>query len=298
MHALGFWTVTISFASLTSRHWALPLAVSLLCLQGGCKKNPQGNTQTPTAPAQSDAPQGEGQPTEGSSNQEAPAQVEQIADPELLLQASSHYWKGQYEDLVSKLESAQSSWNAPNQQRALGLAHGWIALAHAEQLPENAQTHVESAQEIANKIEDQDVLALAKIASALSLVGMSQAEEAHTMLAQIPTPRDMEIERLLYIAQAKTEINMAFDAQERLAHPEKLVEAEQNYRKVQPHEGPHSNAVMGHVHEGMAAIAKFRGQSKHMCEQAKKAYEAYKEGEASELLQSGPMQMMHTGGCK
>lgn len=290
--------MTSLIAPLTSpRRWALPLAISLLCLQGGCKKKNQGATQAPDDSAQSEQSTPASTETEPAKQEEKKAAVRQIPDPALLKEAAALYWKGKYEELVSQLESALPGWDAPNEQRASGLAHAWIALAHAEQLPENAQTHVESAKEVATQLEDQDVQTLADLASALSLVGMSQAEQAETLLSGLPTPQDTDLERLSHVALAKVLINLAFDERERLAHPEKLVQAEQHYRRVRPYKGPQGNAVMGHVHEGLAAIAKFRGQSKKMCDEAKKAQQAYKEGEASELLQSGPAHMMQSGGC-
>lgn len=269
--------------------------MSLLCLQAGCKKKQQSGTESPEAAAQ---PAGELADTASNKKPKKDAQIiEQIADPEPVKNAADLYWKGGYEDIVSALEPALPNWSEPNKQRASGLAHGWIALAHAEQLPENAQAHVETASEIAQNIEDEDVQTLAQIANALSLVAMAQAQEAYDLLTKLSEPDDLELQRLLYIAQAKIAINLAFDAQERLAHPEKLVEAEESYRKVRPYQGDHGNALMGHVHEGLAAIAKFRGESKMMCEQAKKARVAYKEGSASELLQSGPTQMLNSGSC-
>lgn len=269
----------------------------MICLQAGCKKKQQAATEQPDASADSSTKVKKRRKAEKKAEDKSEA-ITQIADPEPVKNAADLYWKGSYEDIVSALEPALSNWSEPNKQRASGLAHGWIAMAHAEQLPENAQAHVETANKIAKEIEDDEVETLALIANALSLVAMAQAQEAYDLLTQLSEPSDLELQRLLHIAQAKIAINLAFDAQERLAHPEKLDEAEQNYRKVRPYTGEHGNALMGHVHEGLAAIAKFRGQSEMMCEQAKKAKVAYKEGSASDLLQSGPVHMLTTGGCK
>lgn len=279
------------------RRWITPLLVSLLCLQAGCKKKQQATTEQPEVAADPTKTEAKKQKSKKKGN-EASQAITQIADPEAVKNAADLYWKGGYEDIVSALEPAIPNWDKPNTQRASGLAHGWIAMAHAEQLPENAQAHVETANQIAQEIEDEEVLTLAQIANALSLVAMAQAQEAYDLLNALSEPSDHELQRLLHIAQAKIAINLAFDAQERLAHPEKLDEAEQNYRKVRPYEGDHGNALMGHVHEGLAAIAKFRGESQMMCEQAKKARVAYKEGSASDLLQSGPVHMLTSGGCK
>lgn len=279
-----------------SCRWLPPLLVSLLCLQTGCKKKQQSATEQPELSSRKSKRAKRSKSKKKANKESAP--IEQIADPEPVKNAADLYWKGGYEDIVSALEPALPNWSEPNKQRASGLAHGWIALAHAEQLPENAQAHVETASQIAQNIEDDEVETLAQIANALSLVAMAQAQEAYDLLTHLSEPSDLELQRLLYIAQAKIAINLAFDAQERLAHPEKLDEAEQSYRKVRPYQGDHGNALMGHVHEGLAAIAKFRGQSAMMCEQAKKARVAYKEGSASELLQSGPVHMLNSGGCK
>lgn len=287
------------FASIPHRgRWALPLLVSALCLQSGCKKKQNKETQHPDPVSDAATPGEDTAAKEPSEPGEQEAEIVQIPDPASIQEAANYYWKGNYEELVAKLEQELGGWDAPNQKRAAGLAHGWIALAHAEQLPENAQTHVDQARELNQDLQDADVEALAQIAAALSLVAMSDAQQAQEQLLALSDPQDDQLARLTHIAKAKTAINLAFDERERLAHPEKLDDAERSYRLVRPNKDPQENSVMGHVHEGMAAIAKFKGKIKIMCEQAQKAKQAYQDGGASDLLQSGPSRMMEAGRCK
>lgn len=274
------------------RAWLLPCTVSLLCLSG-CKKKNQG-TEHPQS--QVGEPSGALE-NEGDPKPNAKVIVEQIPDPDALKRTANLYWKGDYDVLVSELNALLPEWEAPNEARAAGLAHAWIALAYAEQLPEKAEPHVGAALEAANSLEDQEINSVAKIAQALSLVAMSDAKKAKSHLANLDPAQGNRIAALILLARAKTAINLAFDERDRLVHPEELDLADKDYREIAS-QSQENALIMGHVHEGLAAIAKFRGDSAQMCLEAQKAKEAYMNSEASELLRSGPERMISTGGCK
>lgn len=273
----------------------LALLMALGLGPAGCKKKNQGGTQDPDLANQDPKGQKAGK-SAASGEDQGPPVVTQLPDPPEILESPHQYWRGDYEQMVKELETKLTQWQAPNQARAFGLAHAWIALAHAEQLPENAQSHVESALETAQAIQDPQVEALAHIAHALSLVAMADAKTAQPLIENIQVDNE-HIEHLLHIARAKTAINLAFDEQDRLAHPEQLDHAAKDYQEITPKDEQDKSAVMGHVYEGLAAIAKFRGNNAELCVQAKKAKQAYEDGKASDFLRSGPERMLSTAGC-
>lgn len=270
--------------------WGLALVCASLAF-GACKKDKKSKDPESAAQnAQEASPAGEGEATFNFD-------IDQIPDPPELATAAAQYWKGEYEALIAALEGKLAAWTGEAEKRAAALAHAWIALAHTENLPENAESHLESALSIAQALKDPELLQIVNSAKALHLVAVTQAEEAKA-LVQDETVKEGQAACLLQIARAKMAINLAFDRQERLRYPKQLDAAKLAYEELAKVAPATQAAILGHVHEGLAAIAKYKGDSKTQCAEAKKAFEAYTEGKASDYLQSGPQQMLQDAACK
>lgn len=219
---------------------------------------------------------------------------QQQAPPEYAI-AYENYLRGRYSTVEDELTALVSALEQPKDDefRRASLVKSLWALAVAEVLPENAMATADLALDHARAIKDPDAEQLARIARASYLLGMSEVTPAQAELV-----RALGLEgahrQLANVFLAKVLINQAFGPDERLTRPRKLDEAETTYRAVLA-EDP--GLLRGHIHEGLAAIGKYRGDREATCMHAAQAYEAYSADGMSDYLLEGPTLLQGEARC-
>jgi tetratricopeptide (TPR) repeat protein len=219
--------------------------------------------------------------------------VPQEPDPPEIVQGAQLFVTGNYEAVIELLTPVYADLEQRKQYRAGGLAAGWLAISHAQLVFENAEEPAAHAQAMAEKTADPEVVAVAKLARGGYLLGNQDYDASVQAFegAASAAPGSMA-GALANVFRGETLINRAFGRGEdgKLERPQDLETAKQAYAEAAKGatSSDHSDALVGRVEEGLAAIAKFQGKKSDACKHAQAALDLYKNAGVSNLLQQGP----------
>lgn len=266
----------------------------------GCKKDKDGTgTQAPDTTGD-----GDGETGASTEDPEAPPtfDVPQEPDPAEIVAARELYLKGDYPAVLELLTPIRDDLEARSQYRASGLAAGWLALAHARDVVENAEPHAKYAKEMAEKTRDPEVITVAGLAEGVVFLGFEDYSSAVSVLEAAAATKAPPTELALahgFLGQAF--IGRAYGAGggAKLQNPEDLDRARDTYQAglaLAP-SSPVADALLGKLHEGLAAIGKYQGKYDQLCEHALAAREKYTAAGASDYLLEGPGILIRDGRC-
>jgi tetratricopeptide (TPR) repeat protein len=274
---------------------SLSLAVTLALMStvagsSGCKKDDE---TTEPEPATAGAEEGEPEP-EPETQPQAP---EQDPDPAELSPAMEKFLAGHYAEMLSTVEPIAANATEDSQIRARAIASSLVALAHAQDLPENAATPSDGALEAAKLLlgSDAEVDQLARIARGSYHKELMEYDEAHSLLSEA-VELDGPHGSLARIMLAESLLGQAFDEEERLAFPEKLDEAGAAYQAVL--DANPSEILRARALEGLAGVGNYKKDKEATCTNADAASTAYEAAGASDYLREGPSLLAQKWRCK
>lgn len=228
--------------------------------------------------------------------------VPQEPDPEEIATGRKQFLLGQYKEAVETLAPVYEDLKARKQYRASGLAGGWLALAHAQIVHENADEPSQHAIAMAEKTRDKEVEAVAKIGRGAFLMHQHDFAAAQQSFAAAAAADPNGTAGVVAdILRAEALLGSAFGGSDNsLERPEDLDAAKAAYNKAAgaAKGNPDSDALIGRVEEGLAAVAKYKHDKKALCEHAFLAIDRYKAAGASDYLIEGPNGLAVTEKCE
>jgi tetratricopeptide (TPR) repeat protein len=272
-----------------------PSLLALLLLAPAC-----GKGKTTTTPTDATGTNG-GTATVDEPKAEPPPP--QDPDPAELAQGVQKVITGNYEEGIGVLDPIYTGMRQPSQYRASGMAGGWLAVAHAQTVFENADAPSQYALEMAGKLQDPEVEAAAKVGRGAFLLAQEDYPAARQALeaaaAAAPGTASGTFAHLLL---AETLIGTAFGSASntQLEKPEDLDAAKKSYEAAlaaAEKAGDAREILLGRAKEGLAAVAKYQNDKTALCANALAAVEHYKTAGASPFLLDGPSQMATDGKC-
>ncbi len=279
------------------RATALLTLTAGLALAGACKKAPAG--ESTTAPATGDA-QGPGGPGPETDEGTLPPQV---PVPQAVTDARGKYLLGDYAAAAQAVADLAPTLTDDTQLLAGALANGWLALALARDVVENAEAPAERAMEQARRLGTARVQTVARMARGMVQLGLEDLDGAVTTLGQADQPgadaADVALARILLGEAFITRAYGAGGGSE-LQNPADLDRARASYDKALadlPADDPDAIILQGRAHEGLAAVGKFQGKRDAQCEHARQAADAYEKAGASDFLKEGPRALLAAGRC-
>jgi hypothetical protein len=266
------------------------LSLSLFAAAPACKKQPTENPDTATTGGSTDGGDVEPEPEEAKLPPQDP-------DPAEIAALYQRYLQGDYEAVASEAAALAQGLTADTQVRAHALAASIAALAAAENVPEDAKAGSEQAIVDGDRLGDPEVQQLAHIAHAVYLVRVHEgaAGQAELQAALALGGPYTSFNRLML---GEAILNSAFGEGEedtQIKHPEKLDEAKVHYEAALEGALP---ILQGAVHEGLAAIAKYKNDKEAICSHAQEAENLYAANGATEYIREVPSMLAKDGKCK
>lgn len=260
----------------------------LLVAPGACGKDKNGSTP----PDDGGAVSGDGADSTGDAEPFVP-DVPQEPDPEAIATGRTQFLLGQYAEAVATLDPVYEDLKARSQYRASGLAGGWLAVAHAQIVHENADGPSQHAISMAEKTHDKEVEAVAKIGRGAYLMrqeDFAAAQQSFAAAAAADPGGSAGI--VAHILRAESLIGSAFGGGDSntLQNPKDLDEARSAYEAAAAAAKgtPDADVLLGRIEEGLAAVSKYKNDKKAICQHAFAAIDHYKAAGASEFLLEGP----------
>jgi hypothetical protein len=268
----------------------------LLTIPLACDKD-KAPTETPTTGDTSET----GDDSADPEPEEPP--VPQEPDPPEIEEASHEFMLGHYQETIDKLTPIYQDLKERQQWRAGGLAGGWLALAHAQIVFENAEEPSQHALAMAEKTADPEVKAVAELAHGAFLLGNEDyAAAAAAFDAAAKAAPKSKAGALANILRAEALIGSAFgsSASDQIENPEDLEAAKKAYAAAADAAkgGIEPDIIQGRVEEGLTAIAKYQGNTADICKHAVAAVKHLQDGDASDFLVEGPMKYVADYKCK
>lgn len=264
------------------------LTLAALAFAPACKKEP---TQNPDDVASTGDPEPEPEP-EGP-----PPLPAQDPDPAEIATLYARYLQGDYEAVAAEATALAAAQTADTQLRAKSLATTIAALATAETVPENGKAGSELAIVDGDRLADVEVQQLGHIAHGIVLVRTGDAPGGQA-----------EIESALalagpYVALAnlmlgEAHLNQAYgqgEEEDQIKNPERLDSSRAAYEAALTATEP---ILQGQAHEGLAAIAKLKGEKDAICTHAQEAENLYAANGATAGLREVPGILAKDGKCK
>ena len=278
---------------------SLALLAPLAC---GKDKKPTTPPEGDTAATGSDTA---GDDTTGDEPDKEPVEpdVPQEPDPAEIAQGAHQYLLGHYQEAIDLLAPVYTDLKERKQYRASGLAGGWLALAHAQIVFENGQEPSKHALEMADRTQDPEVKAVAQLAHGAMLLGNEDYEAAGAAFTNAATAAPETVAgALANILRAESLIGSAFgsSASEKVENPEDLEAAKKAYAAASEvaNSGKETDALLGRVEEGLAAVSRYQGDRAGICTHAVASYDHFKKAGVSDFLVEGPRGLAGKFDCK
>ncbi|MCA9706612.1 MAG: hypothetical protein KDK70_12235 [Myxococcales bacterium] len=241
--------------------------------------------------------------THGSGDPPAEPPPPQDPDPPELAKGIHQVLTGHYEDAIATLDPIYTGMREPTQYHASGLAGGWLAVAHSQIVFENAEAPANHALEMAGKLQDPEVDAVAKLGRGAYLLAQEdyaaakQAFEGAAAAAPSTAPGTYA-----QILHAEALIGTAFGSASNteLEKPEDLDAARTSYEAAVTaagKSGAEKDILLGRAKEGLAAVAKYTRDNEALCSNALAAVDHYQAAGASSFLLDGPARMASDAEC-
>jgi tetratricopeptide (TPR) repeat protein len=273
------------------RHIAL--AATLILPLAACKKKGDGGDD------QTEEPGDDAESNDGPVEPDVP----QEPDPPEIATARTAYLLGNYADVTGTMGPIYEDLVARKQYRAGGLAGAWLALAHARDVVENGEAPANHAAAMGDRTGDDEVVCAGNMALGAIALGLEDFEGAIKALEKAvdagdAPPADNALARSML---AEALIGRAYGAGggSKLQNPADLDAARAAYEAaITPASGvAESDMLLGRIHEGLAAIAKYQGKRDDICTNAKLASEKYAAAGVSDYLKEGPDMLAQAARC-
>ena len=283
------------------------LALSLALSLGMLAPLACGKDKKPTTPPEGDTA-ATGDDTAGDSGAEEPKEpiepdVPQEPDPAEIAEGTHQYLLGHYQEAIDLLAPVYADLKERSQYRASGLAGGWLALAHAQIVFESGQEPSEHAIAMADRTQDPEVKAVAQLAHGAMLMGNEDYAAATAAFnnAAAAAPKTTA-GALANILRAEALIGSAFgtSANDTVENPEDLEEAKRAYAAASEvaKSGKETDALMGRVEEGLAAVSRYQNDKAGVCSHAAASQDHFQKAGVSDFLLEGPRGLADKYGCK
>jgi hypothetical protein len=240
-------------------------------------------------------------PAEATGAQPTTPGVPQEPDPPEIAEGRKAYVLGEYQEVTTMLAPVYADLKEREQYRAGGLAGGWLALAHAKDVVENAEEPARHATAMAEKTGDPEVEAVAGLAHGAFLLGTYQFDAAAESFEKASALGTADA-ALAHILLAEALIGRAFGEGDstKVQHPEHLDAAAKSYQRAAElaEASELADALVGRAAEGLAAVAKYQGKRDQICGHVKQATERYEAAGASDFLKEGPAMLGREARCK
>lgn len=272
--------------------------LALLLLTPACGKKQPDTTNPGDATGETT-----GDPT-ATSPDDPPAETapEQDPDPAELAEGVHQVLTGHYEEGIAILQPIHDSMTEPSQYRARGLAGGWLAVAHAQIVFENAEGPANVALEMADKLQDPEVDAVAKLGRGAFLLAQEDYAAAKEAF-QAASTASPESAPGIYaqVLHGEALIGTAFGtaSNTQVENPEDLDEAKTHYEAAAAAAGGSADPeiLLGRAKEGLAALAKYKRDQDALCKNAVEAVGHYQAANASTFLVDGPSRLASDAKC-
>lgn len=264
------------------------LTLAAIAFAPACKKEP---TQNPDDVTDTGEPEPEPEP-EGP-----PPLPAQDPDPAEIATLYARYLQGDYEAVATEANTLAAAQTADTQLRAKALASSIAALASAETVPENGKAAAEQAIVDGDRLADVEVQQLAHIAHGTALVRTGDAAGGQTELEAAVALTGPYV-ALGHLMLAEAHLNQAFgqgEEEDQIKDPARLDTARTEYEAALTATEP---IMQGHAHEGLAAIAKYKGEKDLICTHAQEAENLYAANGASAGIREVPGILAKDGKCK
>ncbi len=270
------------------------LCLTAFALLGACKKDP-----ATTPPGDTKTGDTGGTPTAGGN----PTGVPQEPDPPAIAQAREQYMLGNFDKAREMLEPLTADLKTRQQLRASGLSAGWLALAVAEPVAENAKEPAEYAVAMGEQTGDKEVQILGNLAIGSYQLGMDDMANAATSFeAAYKLQADGPNAGLALVLYGEAKVNLAFGGEEKeqIAHPEELDSAASTFVKAQRLAAaqPGNELIAARAYEGIASVANYKKNFKEACTQIAEAAKIYKTKNAGQPLIERVNAIMDAANCK
>jgi hypothetical protein len=261
-----------------------PLLLPSLCaaLLTGCGKDPKPS-ETPTV---TDGGDGGATSDGGDSDEPFVPDVPQDPDPAEINAARHAYLMGNYSEAVETLEPLYADLKSRSQYRAGGLAGGWLAVAHAQMVYENADEPSQHAVAMADLTKDPEVVAVGKLSRGAFFLSQSDFAAARENLdAAVAAKVDGVVGAVANLLHAEAMISSAFDGGDTLVNPSDLDIALTSYEAAAAIAKGSEDAdiLLGRIHEGLAAVGKYKRDNDILCVNAFASIDHYKAAGAADL---------------
>ncbi|MGH1346603.1 MAG: hypothetical protein ACRBN8_33870 [Nannocystales bacterium] len=275
---------------------SLALLAPLAC--GKDKKPPTSPDDVATPGDVADTPAVEETPKEPIE-----PDVPQEPDPPQIAEGAHQYLLGHYQEAIDLLTPLYADLKERKQYRASGLAGGWLALAHAQIVFESGQEPSKHGLEMADRTQDPEVKAVAQLAHGAMLLGNEDYEAAQAAFTNAAGAAPKTVAgALANILRAESLIGSAFgsSASDQVENPEDLVSAKEAYAAAADvaKAGKETDALMGRVEEGLAAVSRYQGDKPGICTHATASYTHFTKAGVSDFLVEGPRGLADKFGCK
>ena len=271
------------------------LCLTAFALLGACKKDSATTPPDATNPGDTT-----GTPGDINAGQTG---VPQEADPPVIAEAREQYMLGNFDKAKEMLEPLLVDLKARQQLRASGLSAGWLALAVADPVAENAKEPAEHAIAMGEQTGDKEVQILGKLAIGSYQIGVDDPTSAASSFeAAYKLQADGPNAGLALVFYGEAKVNMAFGGEERdqIAHPEQLDSAASIFIKAQRLAAtqPGSELVAARAYEGLASVANYKKNFKEACTQIAEAAKIYKTKSAGQPLIERVNAIMDAAKCE
>ncbi len=272
------------------------LVLTAFALLGACKKD--SATTTP-----GDSKPGDTTSTPGDTTAGTQTGVLQEADPPAIAQAREQYMLGNFDKAKEMLEPLTADLKTRQQLRASGLSAGWLALAVAEPVAENAKEPAEHAVAMGEQTGDKEVQILGKLAMGSYQLGTDDPTAAATSFeAAYKLQADGPNAGLALVLYGEAKVNMAFGGEEKdqIANPAELDSAASTFVKAQRLAAaqPGNELVAARAYEGIASVANYKKNFKEACTQIAEAAKIYKAKSAGQPLIERVNAIMDAAKCE
>ena len=281
-----------------------PAALILaLAFAPACKKDQE--TDNPDSTGGDVAAEGGGEGGEGADagaeagepEEALPALPDQDPDPAEVETLYTRYLQGDYEAVANEAEELRATMTGETQVRAHALLSSIAALAEAESVPERAAESSAQALADGERLDDPQVRQLAHIAHAIYSVRVHEAEAGQAELEEA-MKLGGPYESLNYLMLAEAHLNQAFgkgDEDMKIVNASKLDEARSAYEAAL---AAGDALLKAHAQEGLAGVAKYKGEKDKVCEHAQQAENLYAEGGATDYVREVPSLLAKDARCK
>jgi hypothetical protein len=240
----------------------------------------------------------------GEAGQTDGPDVPQEPDPPQIADAAHQVIAGKYPEAIAVLQPLYADLKERKQWRASGLAGGWLAVAHAQTVVENADEPSAHAIAMADKTGDAEVVAVAKLARGSYLLFTEDFAAAEKALADAAAAKpDTSPSTYAIVLRANALISGAFekgdDDDERLVRPENLDTARTALAGATEaaKKTADAEALLGRIEEGLAGLADYKKDKPTVCKHAEAALGHYKAAQASSFLIEGPTRLASSARC-